>query len=398
MDFSLEDTQELLTFRMEVRAWIEANLPPPTSRRDRRKETRQEFESTREFHRRLGAKGWRVPWAPKEYGAAALPPDKTTIVQQELDRVAERLAGFDDNGPGNIIPAILTYGTEQQKQAWGRGIIEGKSIWWQGLTEPEAGSDLANVQTTALRDGDSYVINGTKLFQGGSFDVDMMYLLAVTNLDRPRHHNLSVLCFPMNLKGISWSPMRLLSGDRNAVYFDSVRVPLSACLGPEGQGWQVNSALLEIEHGYGAISTDRTAPLVLRFLREGPAAGSPLVGDPVIRDRYSEIHMGVNVNRLLQLRNFSQRLNKQWGTYEGSQNALHGKTFRQLRQAQINLEVCGLYALVDDERDAPTHGQIEQHQRSSIDTHPIGTIEVHKVIMARRMGLSATQERAAATV
>ncbi|MBI4328553.1 MAG: acyl-CoA dehydrogenase family protein [Chloroflexi bacterium] len=399
MDFELEQSKDLQAFRKEVREWIEANLPPPISTRDRRKETLQDFKNAREFHRKLGAKGWRVPWAPKEYGGLGLSIEKTLIIDEELDKVEDTIASLDDNGPGVILPPILTYGTEEQKQTWARGIIEGRQIWWQGLTEPEAGSDLASAQTRAVPDGNDWLISGNKIFQGSGYEQDMYYVLAISHPDRPRHHNFSVFCFSLHLPGVSWSPMRLIATDRNSVYMDNVRVPSSAILGQPGQGWQVTQAQLEVEHGYGgAVRPDRVVPKVLDFMREGPKKGGPIAGDAVLRDRYVDNFIGSRVGVLFQLRNLSQRLNKQFGSYEGSQNILHDKVYG-VQQAARNLEITGLYGLMDDEHEAPSYGDIEAHQRGSIVfTHPAGTIEVHKVIMARRIGMSATRERAAATV
>ncbi|MBI4328554.1 MAG: acyl-CoA dehydrogenase family protein, partial [Chloroflexi bacterium] len=188
MDFELEYGKEGEGFRKEVRAWIEANLPPPPSTLDRRKETLEDFKNAREFQRKLGAKGWRIPWAPKEYGGAGLSIEKNIIIEEELDRVEDRIGLIDDNGPSVILPPILTYGTEQQKQTWARGIIEGKQIWWQGLTEPEAGSDLASAQTRAVPDGNDWLISGNKIFQDAGYEQDMYYVLAVSHPDRPRHH------------------------------------------------------------------------------------------------------------------------------------------------------------------------------------------------------------------
>ncbi|MBI4328411.1 MAG: acyl-CoA dehydrogenase family protein [Chloroflexi bacterium] len=400
MDFSVADTPELAAFRKEVQAWMEKN-GPRNFPADEKNDTPESYAAKREFHRKLGKKGWRAPWLPVKYGGADLSLEKATIVDEEISRLRlGGLGGIDDNGPGVLIPGLMTYGNEEQRMKFLLPSCRGEMTVANGQTEPESGSDLASLRTTAIRDGDSYVLNGQKIFQArpGGGRPDFSYLIAITNPDRPRHHNLGVFVVPLNVPGVSISPMRLIGTDRNVIYYDNARVPLDCLVGQEGQGWQVASAQLEIEHGFGGISPDEVAPEVLNFLRQGPKNGSPLAGDPLVRDRYAELYIGVNVNRLFQMRNFSQRVTKQFGNYEGSQLSVHTKTFRQLRQAQLNLETCGLYALMDDEKEAPVRAYIEQHQRSSIATHPIGTIEVHKVIMARRMGLSATQERAAATV
>ncbi|MBI4328630.1 MAG: acyl-CoA dehydrogenase family protein [Chloroflexi bacterium] len=399
MDFELEFGKEGEVFRKEVRRWLDANMPPALSSFNPVKQTPEDFKKGHEFHRKLGSKGWLVPWAPKEYGGAGLSIEKTLIIQEEFDRVEELTGIRSDTGGGVILPPILTYGTEQQKQTWARGIIQGTTTWLQGLTEPEAGSDLASLQSRAVRDGDDWLISGTKIFQGDPRDpLDMAYLLVITNPDRPRHHNLSVFGISLNLPGVSRSPMRLIISDRSANYFDNVRVPSSAILGQEGQGWQVTQAQLEIEHGYGGAQVDRVVPKVLEFMKSGPKDGQPFVGDAVKRDRYVDNYIGAHAGFLFSLRNLSRRLNKEWGAYDGSQTILHDKVFG-VEQAGRNLEVAGLYALVDDPKEAPVRGDIEIHQRESIAaTHPAGTIEVHKVIMARRMGMSATRERTAATV
>ncbi|MBI4328500.1 MAG: acyl-CoA dehydrogenase family protein [Chloroflexi bacterium] len=404
MDFELEYGAEARAFRQEVREWLEANLPSESLSRDHRKHMPEDYRRGRAFQRKLGAKGWRVPWAPREYGGAALPIEKCLILSEELRTADHRVARPEDNGPGNIIGTVLTYGTEEQKQTWARSIVEGTAFWGQGLTEPEAGSDLANVQSRALRDGDQWVINGVKIFQhaghgfGPAYGSDMYYILAVSNPDRPRHHNLSVFCFSMDLPGITITPMRLITGDRGAIYFDNVHLPSSALLGPEGQGWQVNQALLEIEHGFEqGVHPDEVVPMVLQFMKEGPQDGAPMVQDGVKRDRYLDNYIGAHVGYLFQLRGYYERMNKEIGPYTGSQTILHEKVFG-VQQADRNLEIAGLYALMDDEHEAPMKGYIEEHFREALTAvHPSGTIEVHKIIIARRVGMSATRERAAAT-
>ena len=187
MDFTLHYTPEQETFRGEVRTWIEENLPKVPARPDMNLLTDEELAKGRAFRHELGKRGWYAPTWPKEYGGGGLSVEHAIIIAEELDRLKDVTPAVYDVGLSLASPALAVWGTEEQKQRWLRPILTGESVSWQLFSEPGAGSDLASLQCRAVRDGDEYVINGQKLWNGSSQPPEHFYLLAMTDPDGPRH-------------------------------------------------------------------------------------------------------------------------------------------------------------------------------------------------------------------
>ncbi|MBI4328889.1 MAG: acyl-CoA dehydrogenase family protein [Chloroflexi bacterium] len=397
MDFEIVYTKGQQAFRKEVRDWLDKNIPQigelPV---DGQHITPEQDKAARAFRGKLGEKGWLFPTVPVEYGGKGLTWEHAVVIDEELSERAEEIPHVPDNS-SLAIPPLLIYGTEEQKRRLIPPMARGQVTTWQGFTEAEAGSDLAALRTTAIRQGDSYVINGHKLWQGGPYPAENWYLICVTNPDAPRHHNLSAFVLPTNLPGISMIPQQLFVYNRHQVFLDNVKVPVENRIGEEGMGWQCVQATLELEHGgSGRIGLPKVMDHFLSYLREAKKAGRIL--DALERDRVVDMYINAHVERLFGLRNYWQRATKQWGTYEGSQLSLWGKV-QGLNRSKTVLDVVGPDALVNEEDSAAkVRGWLEEHQRQSVLTHPGATIEIQKVIMARRIAMSATQERAAVTV
>lgn len=249
MDFELHYSAEQEEFRKEVRAWLEGQDLPTIETED--DITPELVRRAQEFRRRLGARGWYFPTWPKEYGGGGLSPALAVVINEELSR---RRVFLPYNSGGQLgAPAIFVHGTEEQKRRFLPLILRGEVTTWQVLSEPETGSDLASVRTRAVRDGDEYIINGSKQFIGSSQALpDYLYTLVNTDPAGPRHQNLSVFMIPANLPGITILPMDLLTGGgKQFVYFEDVRVPRDHLIGEENKGWMVVNTTLEIEHGGG---------------------------------------------------------------------------------------------------------------------------------------------------
>jgi alkylation response protein AidB-like acyl-CoA dehydrogenase len=249
MDFEIyySDLQE--EFRKEVVAWLDAQeLPVAEEDAD---VTPELIALAKVFRRKLGDKGWYFPTWPKEYGGAGLTAAHAVVLNEELSR---RDIFIPYNSGGQLgAPAIMVHGTEEQKKRFLPLIIGGQATTWQVLTEPETGSDLASVRTRGVRDGDDYVVNGSKQFIGSDQgDPDYLYTLINTNPEAARHENLSVFLIPRKLDGLAIAPMDLLGGGgKQFIFFDNVRVPQNCMVGQEGKGWAVVNSTLEIEHGGG---------------------------------------------------------------------------------------------------------------------------------------------------
>ena len=397
MDFELEWTPEQDAFRAEAREWVERNVPNVPDHPDPAKLTRAEYDLQREFGRKLGAKGWLYPTMPAEYGGGGLSMELAMILEEELDRYNMPLPPYYDTGGKLGSMAILVWGSDEQKEYFLPQMLRGEVRTWQLLTEPESGSDLASVRTTATRDGDEYVVNGTKIFVGSSHGAQYSWTIVVTDPNAERHANLGWLMIPMNLPGITVEPMDLLfvggergaaSGIKNTVYFDNVRVPAFNLVGGENNGWKVAATHLEIEHGLlrSAVREDPLTERVFEYARK--AYGTDRGVDPDVAERLVDFYIDSEVTRLLHFRNYAWRGQGRQLTYEGPQAYLYQKR-SQLAKARAVLDIMGPQALVEAPSEwAVAEGHVEAHQRAAIvDQHPGGTAEIQRVIIARRLGI-----------
>ena len=397
MDFELEWTPEQDAFRAEAREWVERNVPDVPDHPDPANLTRAEYDLQREFGRKLGAKGWLYPTMPAEYGGGGLSMELAMILEEELDRYNMPLPPYYDTGGKLGSMAILVWGSDEQKDYFLPRMLRGEVRTWQLLTEPESGSDLASVRTTATRDGDEYVVNGTKIFVGSSHGAEYSWTIVVTDPNAERHANLGWLMIPMNLPGITVEPMDLLfvggergaaSGIKNTVYFDNVRVPAFNLVGGENNGWKVAATHLEIEHGLlrSAVREDPLTERVFEYARK--TYGTDRGVDPDVAERLVDFYIDSEVTRLLHFRNYAWRGQGRQLTYEGPQAYLYQKR-SQLAKARAVLDIMGPQALVEAPSEwAVAEGHVEAHQRAAIvDQHPGGTAEIQRVIIARRLGI-----------
>ena len=278
MDFEPKYSQEQERFRGEVRAWLEENVPDELERpADSKDITYEGYQAYRALGRRLGEKGWLWPTAPVEYGGGGLAIDYTIVIEEELDRLGLSAPPYYDSGGRLGGNSILVWGTDEQKGHFLPPIIKGEVRTWQLLTEPGAGSDLAGVKISAVRDGDDYVINGQKIFVGSSHGAEQFWMLTCTDSDAPRHQNLGWFIVPADAPGITVTPMDLLiasgesgagSGVKNTVFFDDVRVPAFNLIGGENNGWKVATTHLELEHGSGgSVRRNRVVERLFEMMR-----------------------------------------------------------------------------------------------------------------------------------
>jgi alkylation response protein AidB-like acyl-CoA dehydrogenase len=409
MDFEVTYTEEQERFRAEVRAWLEANLPPGINRKPGSvAESSDLYLQRRQLGRKLGEKGWNYPLGPVEYGGGGLDVDHAIILEEEADRLDLSLPPYYDSGGRLGAPSILVWGTEEQKRKFLPPIYRGEVRTWQLLSEPGAGSDLAGVTTTAIRDGDEYVINGQKVFVGSDNGCERIWMIAVTDPAGERHQNVSWFMIDADLPGITVAPMELLgtggeggadSGQKQTVWFDSVRVPADSLVGGENNGWQVASTHLELEHGGGGrIARNRLWGRLLQYCKETYRDGKPLIKDPDVRDLLADIYGRVEVTRLFGLRNFWLTYSGKSRSYEGPQLSYYRKT-SGLWMTRAILEAVGPAALTTDETWGSEDGFLENQQRNGIVAmHPGGTTDIQRVSMARRIGIGRAQREAAGTV
>lgn len=409
MDFEVTYTQEMQRFREEVREWFAANVPPAINRRPAsQEESLAIYRQQRELGRRLAEKGWNYPLAPKEYGGGGLDVDHAIVLEEVADEYGLTLPPYYDSGGRLGSASILVWGTEEQKRKFLPPIYRGEVRTWQLLSEPGAGSDLAGVRTTALRDGEEYVINGQKIFVGSDHGCERIWMIAVTDPDGPRHENLSWFMVDASLPGITMAPMELLAtggepgadgGTKQTVWFDNVRVPAECLIGGENNGWRVASTHLELEHGGGGrVGHNRLWEGLIAYCRSTLRDGRPLTADPDVRDLLADIYVKTEVARLWGLRNFWLTYAGRPRSYEGPQLSLWRKE-AGLWMTRAILEAVGPAALVDDPQWGSEEGFLELQQRNGIvAVHPGGTSDIMKVQMARRIGIGRAQRESAGTV
>ena len=248
-----EDAAKADEFRQEVRAWLMKNLPegwgtpeykPPVDRK-------AEHEAGQEWARRLYDAGYTAFGYPAEYGGIERPEWQKNIISEEMKRTGTPL------GPqSNIVvagPTLMAVGQEWQKKRFLKPMLRGDEAWVQGFSEPNAGSDLANIQTTAIRDGDEWVVNGQKVWNSFWEFADYGVVIVKTDMEAPRHRNLTYFIFDCKSPGYSARPLKQMTGGSHfcEMFFDNVRIPHENMLGEENKGWYAAMATLVHERDMG---------------------------------------------------------------------------------------------------------------------------------------------------
>jgi len=249
-------SEDLNTFRTETRDWLEQNCPeemrsPLISEKDAcwggRNFTFQS-EAQRQWLERMGARGWTAPDWPEEYGGGGLNSERVKILKQEMDRINARGALYSF-GISMLGPALLKYGNEEQKHKFLPPIIRGEIRWCQGYSEPNAGSDLANLQAPAVDMGDHYLLNGSKIWTSYGDFGDWMFCLVRTDPEAAKHSGISFMLFDMQTPGIEVKPIKLISGRSPfcEIFFEDVKIPKDQQVGELNKGWSIAKYLLTHE-------------------------------------------------------------------------------------------------------------------------------------------------------
>ena len=258
---------DLERFRLSTREWLEANCPPsmrtPVSGFEdiytggRRPEVAHPDQPR--WCERMARRGWTVPHWPREYGGGGLDGAELRVLREEMARIGARRP-LDSFGISMLGPALLEFGSEEQKREHLPPICRGEIRWCQGYSEPNAGSDLASLQTRAEDRGDHYLVNGQKVWTSYADKADWIFCLVRTDTAGSKHEGISFLLFDMDQPGVTTRPIRLISGSSPfcETFFDSARAEKRNRVGDEGQGWTIAKYLLtherEMISGFGAAS------------------------------------------------------------------------------------------------------------------------------------------------
>jgi alkylation response protein AidB-like acyl-CoA dehydrogenase len=282
---------ELEEFRTETRAWLGANCPPEMREPVRGEEDIcwggrnpvYKNDAQRLWMEAMAARGWTVPDWPREYGGGGLSPAETKILRQEMASIGARnpLTSF---GISMLGPALLQYGNDEQKKRFLPEIARGEIRWCQGYSEPNAGSDLASLQTRAEDRGDHWLVNGQKVWTSYADKADWIFCLVRTDPTAPKHQGISFLLFDMATPGVSTRPILLISGSSPfcETFFDDVKVPKDQLVGTPGKGWDVAKYLLGHEREMiSSMGLGGMAGLASDSL--GTVLKDRLAGDPLLR-------------------------------------------------------------------------------------------------------------------
>ena len=402
MDFSLPYTEEQEQFRQEVRAWLEENIPEERKDPiDPRNRTSEDYQWWLEKRKEIAKKGWLYPTFPAEYGGGGLSGDHETIIEEEFARARVTRMIFT---PNFVFPALLVWGTEEQKQRFLRPLMTGEKTCWYKMTEPQSGADLANIQTRAVRDGDDWVITGQNVFISGGTGPDRpdyLYGPAVTDPDAPRHRNMGIFMIPVPSPGLEIREMNLLVGDeQHFLFLDNVRVPGDHLIGGEHQGWQVGSTSRENEHGGRgrAFPRDEVVENLVVYARDTKQNEGNLGKDQVVQQETMDAYLDAHVQGLLLKRTYGMYQNREEIVYEGNLANVHGRE-SSLRVASRVRDVMRMSSLLDTKEPGVPHGgaqEANQRQKAG-QNHGGGSTNIIKVILARRIGISRTKERPATT-
>jgi alkylation response protein AidB-like acyl-CoA dehydrogenase len=346
MDFSFTPEQE--KFRQELQDFIAKELPPGFETGvGGHVETDEEWKVARAITKKLSAKGWlNIAW-PKEYGGQ----DEhmlSVIINEEMNYHCA--PGLDFGGIGMLAPALMAHGNEEQKKEHLTKIAAGDVVWCQGWSEPEAGSDLPNMQTRAVEDGDDYVINGQKVWTSLAHHADWCFLLAKTDPNvQPKHRGITFFLVDFKTPGITVSPLVTMSNERSfsEVFYDNVRVPKKNVVGEVNGGWKIAMTAAGFERSgiYRIALARRNVDRLIEWAKKPQPDGSIPGKSPVVRQKLAHLYIEGTISRILAYRVAwlqSQGLQPDW---EASMARVFGSEFQQ-HAGHTGAELMGLYGML----------------------------------------------------
>ena len=377
MDFDY--TPDQIQLRKDYRERLEAVMTP--ERRAAVAGLMEGGAAITEVRRALGAAGLLgVAW-PTEYGGHGLSAMEQYIFGEEARRVNAPLPMITLNTVG---PTLIQFGTDEQKDTFLPAILKGEIDFAIGYSEPGAGSDLASLRTTAVRDGDEYVINGSKMFTSGAEFADYVWLAARTDPDAKKHKGITLFIVPTSDPGFSWKPLHTMPGVTTYyTFYDDVRVPASSIVLGENEGWKLVTNQLNLERAalgnLGALE-----PLfqkTLEWARETPLDDGVVIDQPWVQQALARVEAQVSAYRLLNLRVNANMGSSALGMAEASAAKVFGTELTQ-QVARELLDVVGHAAVRKDEA-APLKGELEGAFRLAvINTFGGGANELQRDIIA----------------
>ena len=389
MDLRFGENEEKL--RKEVRSFLESQLKGQETGGARLgSRTDEDFEFAVKFNRELGKRGWIAPAWPKEYGGLAANVKEQMVFNEEFGYYGAPDTGTRGFGVGMIGPTLIVHGSPEQKKQYLPKITSGEHIWCQGYSEPGAGSDLASLQTRAVRDGDDYVINGQKIWTSGGHRSNQMFCLVRTDPDAPKHRGISFILIDdiMHTPGLTIRPLINMAYRHhfNEVFFEDVRVPAKNIVGEENRGWYVAMTLLDFERS--GIGTTAAQKHTLEDLAAKLKA-SPQIIRERNRLKLADFVVANNVGRFLGYRVGSMQAAGRVPNYESSVVKIYQSELGQ-RIYNFGVNMLGLAGQMrPEEPRAPMNGDMPESYIMAVpSTIYSGSNEIQRNIIAQRgMGL-----------
>ena len=402
MDFRLTPEQE--AFRQKFSTWLESHMPDDfDSARRRSYESAEALgRAYKVFQKRLSEGGYAGMHYPQEYGGQGKTLMEEAIVQQTLATTCMELRFAAVITHGMAVPTIYTCGSEAQKRFFLPKIHDGTHIWSQGFSEPDAGSDVANVSTLAVRKNDHYIVNGQKVWTSFAHISDYCLLLVRTDTESTKHKGLSYLLVDMTLPGIDIRPMTQITGEAefNEVFFDDVKVPADMLVGEEGQGWGIAITTLMFERVLGDVvmgaAYEKKIDQMIGLAQKVKRSGRPVIEDPIFRQQIAQSYIEVMILKYHGLRNFSQQLKGGIPGPEGSiGKLLWSEPNQRLTESAIGMQ--GALSQIMSGSPWSIDDGFWQHDylRSKGNTIEAGTSEIQRNIIGERvLGLPKDISRA----
>lgn len=390
MDLTYSEADQ--AFRAEVRGWLEEHLSGEFAALRGLGGAGRDHEALDErlaWNRHLAAHGWTCVGWPEEHGGRGLSLDQQVIFHEEYAR-ADAPARVNHLGEELLGPTLIAFGTPEQQARFLPRIRAVEELWCQGYSEPGAGSDLANVQTRARRDGDTWVIDGQKVWTSNAHFSDWIFVLARTEPGSQRHHGLSFLLVPLDQEGVDVRPIEQLTGgsEFNEVFFDGARTDADLVVGEPGAGWGVAMGLLGFERGVSVLGQmvgfRRELDALVALARENGA-----IDDPVLRDRLAGAKVGLEVMRLNALRGLSAVTGGDDSSAGGGAASIAKLVWARWHQrlGELAMDVLGPAGLLA-RSDGPAYDLTEWQRLylfSRADTIYGGSDEVQRNILAERV-------------
>ncbi len=384
--FSAEDE----AFRRELTEFIQQERSSEWDDADRGSDDAS-WTATKQMRQKLADRGWLTMHWPEEYGGQKASPVRSAVFNDEMTYY--RAPGRDNFGVRMMGATLMMHGSEEQKHLHLPPVARGEVQWCQGYSEPETGSDLASLATRAVRDGDEFVINGSKIWTSMAHRGDWIMLLARTDTDAPKHRGISFFLVDMKTPGIQVRPIVNMAGrhDFNQVIFDNVRVPARNLVGEENRGWYVAVTLLDFERSGIDYSANgrRLLDDTWLYAAETKRDGQVLTQVPWVRNLMADRYIECEVARLIAYNVAYMQGEGLVPNKEASMSKVFGSETVQ-RVTKTCMEVLGMYGFLNrQDKWAPLQGRIQENWMMSFSgTIAAGTSEIQRnVIASRGLGL-----------